>query len=118
MKPPTVVDVGPKDPYGTLIEFPSPEGGSAFAAKAASAAATSSTPSTPAASRSLYSGHHADVAPVSGMPTGPDPRRAAPPETSKWWESGQGLELGTQEKPEPKDLVNIRPLDLREEDRR
>jgi hypothetical protein len=48
----------------------------------------------------------------SYAPTGLDPRHAAPPATSTWWEAGQGLRPGFSVQPEVKDLLNIRPLDL------
>jgi hypothetical protein len=86
-----------------------PRSGSAFAAKAASVA---SGPSIQPATQSLFSRRAADTPSVTGMQTGRDPRRAAPPATSRWWEAGQGLRPGFKDKPDPKNLLNIRPLDL------
>ena len=43
---------------------------------------------------------------------GQDPRRAAPPATSRWWEAGEGRGQGSTSKPDPTNLLNIRPTDL------
>jgi hypothetical protein len=112
-----------------------PTSGSAFAAKAASIAsgpsirpATQSLFSrraadTPAATgmstgmtQSLFSHRAADTPAATGMSTGMqtgrDPRLAAPPATSRWWEAGRGLRPGFKDKPDATNLVNIRPLYL------
>jgi hypothetical protein len=127
MKPPIVVP--PRDPYGRLVDnvfgstlqellsrpefegFAStgPTSGSAFARKAASAASGQSVQPT---TQSLFSRRAADTPSATGMQTGRDPRRAAPPATSRWWEAGQGLRPGFKDKPDAKNLLNIRPLDL------
>jgi hypothetical protein len=123
----------PKDPYGTISDnkilsglqellnrpeikgFASaePTSGSAFAGKAASVA---SGPSIQPATQSLFSRRAADTPAATGMSTGMqtgrDPRLAAPPATSRWWEAGQGLRPGFKAKPDATNLVNIRPLYL------
>jgi hypothetical protein len=126
-QPPVVVP--PRDPYGRLVDYDfgngfqellsrpefkgfagaGPTSGSAFAGKAASVA---SGPSIQPATQSLFSRRAADTPSATGMQTGRDPRRAAPPATSRWWEAGQGLRPGFKQKPDAKNLLNIRPLDL------
>jgi hypothetical protein len=127
-KPPIVLP--PRDPYGRVVaeDFlsglrdllnrseikgfasPEPRSGSAFAGK--TTPSTSAT-SPPAATRSLFSsGRAADTPAATAMQAGRDPRRTAPPETSRWWEAGQGLRPGFKDKPDEKNIVNIRPLYL------
>ncbi len=118
----------PKDPYGTITGFnlsgpreqlnraqfngPSPDPGvhSAFAKKLTPEASTS-----PVQGASLYGRAASTPSPtVSTTVTGAglDPRRAAPPATSRWWLAGQGLRPGIKEQRDPTRLVNIRPTDL------
>jgi hypothetical protein len=118
----------PKDPYGTITGFnlrglreqlnraetngpgSDPAVGSAFAKKLTPEASTS-----PARGASLYGRAPSTPSPtVSTTVTGAglDPRRAAPPATSKWWLTGQGHRPGIKEQRDPTRLVNIRPTDL------
>lgn len=127
--------VGPKDPWGTIgyrpvgvdlfhnpdiagLAGPTPTStvGTAYAAKAAS---VDSGGAIQAAPQSLYSsGHAADALSTGFTPsasiaqTGPDPRRAAPPPTSRWWQVGEGYEPGFTDRPAARNLKDIRPLDL------
>jgi hypothetical protein len=129
MKPPIVIPA--KDDYGTIVDFGHKYGeallkgpdnrfagadrgsGSAFAGKAASIA---SGPAIPPPTQSLFSRRAADTPAATGMSTGMqtgrDPRLAAPPATSRWWQAGQGFRPGFKDKPDATNLVNIRPLYL------
>ena len=118
----------PKDPYGTISGFnlsglreqltraefngpsPDPAVHSAFANKLTPEPSTS-----PVQGASLYG--RAPSTPSPTMSTtvtgaGMDPRRAAPPATSRWWLTGQGQRPGIKEQRDPTRLVNIRPTDL------
>jgi hypothetical protein len=126
-KPPIVVP--PRDPYGSIgreilsglqdllnrpeirgFASPEPRSGSAFAGKTTPPASVSSAQ---AATRSLFSsGRAAGTPSATEMQTGRDPRLTAPPATSRWWEAGQGLRPGFKDKPDEKNIVNIRPLYL------
>ena len=128
-KPPIVKP--PKDPYGTIgrehlhwkgfddmfsgseneaFARANPASGSAFGAKAASVTPSQATQPT---TQSLFSGRAAETPSVTTeMRAGRDPRRAAPPATSRWWEAGQGLRPGFKYKPDATNLLNIRPRDL------
>ena len=59
--------------------------------------------------QSLYGNRGAGPS-TSGVPTGRDPRRAAPPATSRWWEARQGLRPGTGERPRAEDIIDVPPL--------
>lgn len=127
----TPVVLRPRDPFGTISDlgfsgqelFARPDfagptgpeirpisGGSAFAAKMTPADSPSPTPS---ASQSLFSGRSANAPASTVSQPGRDPRRAAPPASSRWWEAGQGRRPGFAEaQPEARNLVSLRPLDL------
>jgi uncharacterized protein with NAD-binding domain and iron-sulfur cluster len=125
-KPP-LVPVPPRDDYGAIIDqdfgsrfhetplsesdkrFMSAERGpgSAFAGKTTPAAPASSAQ---AATRSLFSRRSAETPSATVMPTGRDPRRAAPPATSKWWEAGRGRRPGFKDKPDAMNILDVPPI--------
>jgi hypothetical protein len=126
MKAP-VVNLPPRDDYGAIVadrfasgvhEMPPSEpdtrfvsadraSGSAFAGKTTPGASASSAQAEP---RSLFSRRAADTPSATVTQTGRDPRRAAPPATSKWWEAGQGLRPGFKDKPSAKNILNVPPV--------
>ncbi len=109
----------PRDPIGTITDLKSirglesGSGGSAFAAKLTSADSSTPPPGSPGATRSLFSGRSRNApAPAAASRVSQDPRRAAPPATSRWWEAGRGVRPGFSDKPEAKNLKRLRPTDL------
>ncbi len=94
---------GPERRYGSADI----RSGTAFAEKMAS---VDSGPSMPAGTQSLYFGRAADTPSVTGTQAGRDPRRAAPPATSRWWEAGRGQRPGFKDKPDAKNIRNVRPF--------
>ncbi|WNG93951.1 FAD-dependent oxidoreductase [Mycobacterium sp. ITM-2016-00318] len=127
------VELPPLDDYGTITDFKSisrledalnkphttgredaesrfASSGSAFGAKARSAIPS---PTTPGAARSLFRGGAGNTPTPTVSPAGQDPRRGAPPATSRWWEAGQGQPPGIAvAKPEASNLLQLRPTDL------
>ncbi len=128
----TRVFLRPRDSFGTLTDlkdFSGPElfsrpdftgpagpeirpisGGSAFAAKMTAADSPSSTAST---TQSLFSSRGASAPAPTASQAGQDPRRAAPPATSRWWAAEEGRRPGfAAAQPEAKNLMSLRPTDL------
>lgn len=122
----------PRDPYGTITDRPNlsglqeavarprttdlrgadaglRSGGSAFSAKMSAAAPA---PSSGGATQSLFRRRTASAPSPTVSSTGQDPRRAAPPATSRWWEAGQGRRPGFKEQPDAINLITLRPTDL------
>jgi hypothetical protein len=82
--------------------------GTAFGMKSA---AVSSGASAPPVTKSLFGAGGAQTSPAPEIRAARDPRRAAPPPTSRWWEAGQGAEPAAHGDVAAKDLLNIPPID-------
>jgi hypothetical protein len=101
----------PGDPLGTITDLKGfGSRGSAFVAKFGS---DISPVSAPGEARSLFRSRSADAPAPTVSQAGRDPRRAAPPATSRWWAANEGTRPGfSAAQPEARNLLNLRPTDL------